>query len=78
MTGMSGMEESARICDECADTCDRTIATMRGGSNADCASCAQVCDRCAVECDKFDHDFTRKCAQTCRECAEQCRKSAAA
>jgi hypothetical protein len=74
--GMSGMEECARICDATADECERTLQTMRNGSNANCENSAAACERCAAECEKFDEPFMRKCAESCRSCAEACHAAA--
>lgn len=72
------MEACASVCEECEKSCDQYVATMREGSNADCASCAEVCDRCAAGCERYlQRDHCVKRAEAFRQSATTCRESSA-
>jgi len=77
----AAMVECARLCLDCADTCDTCISLLARESTfyrQVCLMCAEICEACAAECEKHDHhEHCRVCAESCRRCAEKCRQVAA-
>ena len=75
---MTGLEDCAQLCMNCAHHCNEWVEAMQEGSNSSCLHCEASCEACASVCEKFDFEFTRRCTSACLECAQACRESAVA
>jgi hypothetical protein len=76
----SSMEDSIRLCHECAPVCGICATLLSENSRFAqqlCSVCADICDACAAECGKHLHvEAMRRSAEACQRCAKACREVA--
>jgi hypothetical protein len=80
------MVRCARLCLDCADTCDATRRIVIRQTEPDLGvvravieTCAVACRACGNECEKHaaHHKHCRLCVEVCRRCEQACRDLAA-
>lgn len=71
------MEDTAKLCSDCADICGLAIKLHSSDSEFNLQFmllCAQVCARCADACGKHKVEHCQQCSDICRKCSEACSK----
>ena len=84
---LAEMVTCIRLCLDCTDICDATIAILSRMTKPDrqvtgplLESCIAICDRCGAECERHAkmHEHCRVCGEACRRREQACKELLAA